>query len=327
MKSGIILLNLGGPSSTKEVRPFLYRLFSDPSILVGIPTPFRQLLAAFIALVKGGSSIKSYELIGGGSPQLKWTSAQASSLERHLLASAKGDDLFKVVVGMRTSRPNIGDALAELKTWGADKVILLPLFPQFSTTTTLSCFLEAERVLKKMNWKVPLEKVHSWPNHPAYIRLLRKTLEEALAQAVSQRRKPYVLVSAHSLPMKIIESGDYYADEVQKTVGALTVDLKVPWSLAFQSRNGPVPWLKPYTEDEIERLAAQGIEDIVVVPISFVSDHIETLYELDLLYADLAKSKGVKSFSRTRSFNDDPEFSHVLSEVLGSELSNRSFHA
>lgn len=319
-KRGVILFNLGGPARLSDVRPFLFRLFSDPDILVGIPAPIRILLAAFIALVKGTGSKKIYAEAfpenGGGSPIFKWTGAQARGLEERL-ARRFPNDRVKVVIGMRAAPPFIGDALDELRAFGADEITLLPLFPQFSTTTTGSCFKEFYRALKRArDWKPSVREIRSWPDHPGYVKLTARTIQEGVqAAAKNPALKTHILFSAHSLPMKIIERGDPYPDEIRKTVELAAQGLPYPWSLAFQSKNGPVPWLKPYTEDAIEHLAESGIEQIVLVPVSFVSDHIETTYELDILYSDLARSRGVRSLIRTRMFNDDPEFQDVLADV------------
>lgn len=313
LKRGVLLLNLGGPVELKDVKPFLYNLFSDPDILVGVPTPFRQTLAFLISQVKGSSSKKIYQAIGGGSPQLRWTRTQAELLTHSL--NSNGSVEVKVTVGMRAWNPTIDDGLKELREWGADEVVLFPLFPQFSTTTTGSCFKEARRCLKRMGWDPKIREVHSWPDDENYIRLLRKTVDEAIDVALVSG-SVHVLFSAHSLPMSVIERGDPYPEHVDRTIKAVANGLEHPWSLAFQSRNGPVPWLKPYTEDEIERLGQAGVKQIVVVPVSFVSDHIETLYELDQLYADHARSHGITGYFRSRSFNDDPHFIEVMARQL-----------
>lgn len=314
MKTGILLLNLGGPHQLQDVKPFLYNLFSDPDILIGIPTPFRQVIAFFISQLKAKSSIEAYAKIGGGSPQLKWTQVQANQLEEEL-KKRNGD--FKIAIGMRAWTPFIEDGLEELRTWGAEKLVLLPLFPQYSFTTTGSCFKEAERWLEKWNWRPQLVKVDRWPEHPVYIQMLLEGLEAKLKELKQLSSEPYhILFSAHSLPLKIVEKGDPYPKDVETTMHKLTKDLSHPWSLAFQSRNGKLPWLEPYTEDEIVRLGKSGIKNLIVVPISFVSDHIETLFELDMLYFDLAKEHGIKNFLRTPSFNNDPRFISLLASLV-----------
>lgn len=315
MKQGILLLNFGGPWTLADVKPFLYRLFANPRVLVGIPAPLRHLLAFMIAQIKGPSSIKSYRSIGGGSPQLKWTVIQAEGL-RQLLPQTG----VHVEFGMRSSEPSIETALQQMKFWGADQLVLMPLFPQFSTTTTATCFDVVEEGLNKLGWHPPLRTVTHWPDHPEYISLLRSSVEEALSEAESQSSGPtapaHIVFSAHSLPMKIVERGDPYADDVARTVQAVTQGLTAPWSLAFQSRNGKLPWLKPYLDDELKRLGRDGVETVVVVPISFVSDHIETLFELDQLYAEVARKHGIKHYYRARCFNDNPEFPRVLQSIL-----------
>lgn len=316
MKTGVLLLNFGGPWTLADVKPFLYRLFSNPSVLVGVPAPLRQMLAFAIAQVKGPSSVRSYESIGGSSPQLKWTEAQAEGLRRLLNGGVR------VEVGMRSAEPSIERALRRLKDWGASRLVLLPLFPQFSTTTTGTCFQEVKDSLERLNWSPPTSEVKNWPDHPGYVALLHRTVEEAVRVAEAEREREgasdpvHVLFSAHSLPLKIVERGDPYSLDVWRTIDAVKGGLRQPWSLCFQSRNGRLPWLQPYTEDEIMRLAREGVRRLVVVPVSFVSDHIETLYELDQLYADLARRQGVTHYYRARAFNDDPEFPKVLRSIL-----------
>jgi protoporphyrin/coproporphyrin ferrochelatase len=314
MKQGILLLNFGGPWTLSDVKPFLYRLFVNPRVLVGIPAPLRQLLAFMIAQIKGPSSIRNYRSIGGGSPQLKWTVIQAEGL-RQLLRKE-----VRVEVGMRSSDPSIEAALEQMKFWGADQLTLMPLFPQFSTTTTGTCFDVVEDGLNKLGWHPQLTTITHWPDHPEYISLLRRSVDEAISLAESERNGStgpiHVVFSAHSLPMKIVELGDPYADDVARTVRAVTQGLQTPWSLAFQSRNGRLPWLKPYLEDELKRLGRDGVDTVVVVPISFVSDHIETLFELDRLYPEMARKHGIKHYYRARCFNDDAQFPRVLQSIL-----------
>lgn len=308
-------MNFGGPWTLSDVKPFLYRLFANPAVLIGVPTPFRQLLAFLIAQVKGPSSIKSYRSIGPGSPQLKWTTIQAEGL-RTLLEN----DSIRVEMGMRSADPKIERALMLLQDWGADQLVLLPLFPHFSTTTTGTCFTEVKAALSRMNWNPEIREIANWPDHRGYTALLRRSVDEAIARAESERNGSndpiHVLFSAHSLPLKIVKRGDPYPQDVERTIAAVTRGLKQPWSLAFQSRNGPLPWLEPYLEDELKRLGREGVKRVAVVPVSFVSDHIETLFELDQLYARIAKAHGITHYYRARCFNGDPEFPRVLHSIL-----------
>jgi len=321
MKTGIALLNFGGPWTLREVKPFLYRLFANPSVLVGVPAPLRQLAAFAIAQVKGPSSVECYRLIGGGSPQLMWTEAQAEGLRRLLSddgGHARGS--VRVEVGMRSAEPSIESALRKLKDWGAEELVVLPLFPQFSTTTTGTCLQEVGDALRRLRWSPPLREVEHWPDHAAYAALLRRTVDEAIGQAERERGDEpdaiHVLFSAHSLPLKIVERGDPYPRDVWRTVEAVAAGLGHSWSLCYQSRNGKMPWLEPYTEDELRRLGREGVRRVVVVPLSFVSDHVETLYELDMLYRERARECGITHYYRARAFNGDPEFPAVLRSVL-----------
>jgi ferrochelatase len=312
MKQGILLMNFGGPWTLSEVKPFLYRLFANPRVLVGIPSPLRQALAFMISQIKGPASIDSYRSIGGGSPQLKWTAIQAGGL-RAMMPNPE----VRIEIGMRSSEPSIEKAISALRLWGAEELTLLPLFPQFSTTTTATCFDVVDEELARLKWRPTIHKVTNWPDHPPYISLLRATLDQAIAKALDESTGPlHILFSAHSLPMKIVERGDPYADDIGRTVKAVTAGLHQPWSLAFQSRNGRLPWLQPYLEDEIKRLGGEGVETLVVAPISFVSDHIETLFELDQLYAGLARKHGIKHYHRARCFNGDAEFPRVLKSIV-----------
>jgi protoporphyrin/coproporphyrin ferrochelatase len=314
-RTGILLLNFGGPWTLSEVKPFLYRLFVNPAVLVGVPSPLRQLLAFLIAQVKGPSSIRNYRSIGGGSPQLKWTATQAEGLLRLL-----GNNSVRIEIGMRSAEPSIETALLRLRQWGAGEVVLFPLFPHFSTTTTGTCFEEATRSLEALNWHPLVRQIRNWPDHQDYISLLRRVVDEAIGRAESERNGSgdpiHVVFSAHSLPMKIVERGDPYPEDIERTIRAVTRDLRHPWSLSFQSRNGKLAWLRPYLEDELKRLGKEGMKHVVVVPISFVSDHIETLYELDQLYAQTAKQHGITHYSRARCFNGDPAFSRVLYSIF-----------
>jgi len=221
---------------------------------------------------------------------------------------------------MRSSDPSIDAALEQMKFWGADELTLMPLFPQFSTTTTGTCFDVVSDSLDKLDWHPQLTTISHWPDHPEYIHLLRHSVDEAISLAQSKRNGStdpvHVIFSAHSLPMKIVERGDPYAEDVARTVRAVTEGLQAPWSIAFQSRNGRLPWLKPYLEDELKRLGREGVNAVVVVPISFVSDHIETLFELDRLYFDVARKHGIEHYYRARCFNDDAQFPRVLQSIL-----------
>ena len=319
-KVGVALLNFGGPWTLDDVKPFLYRLFSNKAVLVGLPAPLRQLAAFAIAQAKGAASIEAYRSIGGGSPQLKWTVEQAEGLRRLLHEDGRAAADVHVAVGMRSAEPSIEAALRSLKEWGAERLVLLPLFPHFSTTTTGTCLEEAGASLRRLKWRPEVVEIERWPDEWSYAALLRRTVDEAVAEAVGERGAAadpiHILLSAHSLPLNIVRRGDPYEGDILRTVEAVTRGLEHPWSLCFQSRNGKMRWLEPYLEDELGRLAREGVRRVVVVPVSFVSDHIETLFELDQLYAAEARRHGITHYYRARAFNGDPAFAGVLHALV-----------
>lgn len=317
-KTGILLLNLGGPGEPSDVTPFLFNLFSDEDILVGIPAVLRIPLALLIASLKGGSSVKNYGGSGSFGAQLHWTREQACSLAGRLPS-------HPVEIGMRAWHPFIEEGLLNLRRQGVERILLLPLFPQFSTTTTGSCFREVARVLARWGWNPEIQALRTWAVFPPYIQALRARAREAVAKArISMPgEEPHVLFSAHSLPMSVVKRGDPYPEETRETLEAVVAGgLGAPYSLSFQSRNGKAKWIEPYTEDKIPELAKEGVRNLVLVPMSFVSDHIETLHELDQLYTELAEKSGIRNISRSRSFNADPDFIDVLASLAKEALDN-----
>lgn len=315
MKRGVFLLNFGGPDTLSDVKPYLFRLFSDPHILVGIPNPIRIGLAFLISRIKAPSSRRMYERIGGCSPQLKWTQRQMELLDQKL---KKTNDNVKVLLGMKSWPPDIETALRAFKDWNADELVLLPLFPQFSTTTTGACLDDVFQTLRRMKWCPRIRTKTSWCDHKPFTDLLGNLIQtqiDLLPQEATEKNT-HIVFSAHSLPMKIVNRGDPYPTEVHRTVATLARCISLPWSLAYQSKNGPIPWLKPYTDSHILELARHGCKHLIVVPISFVSDHIETLYELDIEISEQAQKAGIQTFLRVPLFNDDPRFIHVLSSLV-----------
>lgn len=286
--TAILLLNFGGPETNDDVKPFLLRLFSDPDVLKGVPRWLAWFLARLIVFLKAKESKKAYALIGGGSPQRFWTEKQAALLQTHLQERGATE---RVWIGMNYAAPFIADTLKEMTTHNYERLVVLALFPQFSTTTTGSCLNNLKSALKKLNWNPELVVVEKWHDHASYVDLVRDQIAKTCEGLPLE--ETHVLFSAHSLPMKIINDGDPYPKHIDETVAQTASELTHNWSLAFQSRNGPLPWLGPHIDDEIKRLAQEGIKNLVVVPVSFVSDHIETLYELDILYAELSQQVGI----------------------------------
>jgi protoporphyrin/coproporphyrin ferrochelatase len=314
---GVLLLNLGGPERPQDVRPFLYNLFSDPEIL-RLPSSWLQApLAWLISTLRFQKSQKNYQKIGGGSPLRQITEAQALALRNRLHQSGYR---IKVYVGMRYWHPFTEEAIAQIKRDNIEKLVILPLYPQFSISTSGSSFRELERL-----WQADLELKHiqytvvpSWYNNPTYIEAMANLIGKTMEQ-VDQPHQAHVFFSAHGVPASYVEeAGDPYQQEIEECANLIIKKLNAanPYTLAYQSRVGPVEWLKPYTNEAIERLAKKGTRELVVVPISFVSEHIETLEEIDIEYRELAQEAGIQTFARVPAPDTDPVFIQALEEIV-----------
>ena len=310
MKIAIILFNLGGPDSLDAVKPFLRNLFSDPAI-VTLPTWLRLPLASFIASRRTPKAREIYAQIGGGSPIVGQTEAQARALE-----SALGTEHeWRGYVCMRYWHPMTEAVVSAVKRFAPDRIVLLPLYPQYSTTTTASSF---DAWKKASSFKVPTVEIASYPTEPGFIRASIELVKQGLAEAGDGPRR--VLFSAHGLPEKIIKAGDPYQAQVEQTAGAIGQHLEgVDWSVCYQSRVGPLKWIGPSTEAEIRRAAADG-RGIVLYPLSFVSEHSETLVELDIEYRHLAEQAGVSNYVRVPTVGTHPQFIHGLANLVRAAL-------
>ncbi len=309
-KTAVLLLQMGGPDSLDAVEPFLFNLFSDRDIIKLGPSFLQPFLARRISRNRAPVVERHYERIGGKSPIRELTEAQASALEEKLGAG------FRCFTAMRYWRPSTVEALAALKREGISRVVALPLYPHYSRATAGSSINELERVRKESG--VPFQVLYAdcFYNHRLYILALAEKIEEALNR-FADRRSAVLLFSAHSLPQSFIDEGDPYLAQVKETVGLVMQHFRgMEFHLAFQSRSGPVKWLEPDTRDVIGELAAKGRKDLLVVPVSFVSDHIETLYEIDIEYAELAGSLGIKNFRRVPALNSSPAFIECLAELV-----------
>jgi ferrochelatase len=303
--TGVMLLNLGGPDSLGAIRPFLYNLFSDRRIIRLGPAFMQKPLAWLISTLRAPKSRGYYRLIGGRSPILEITMAQAEALELRL--REHGD--FRVYVGMRYWRPFIADTLERARRDGVERLIALSLYPQYSVATTGS----SETSLREALGAHPMQcaYISSWYDHPIYIEALKEVISQGLEGFEGAR----LVFSAHSLPVKFIEEGDPYEREVMGTIEALTGRMPIEWRLGYQSRTGPVKWLEPSTEEVMRGLAAEGVGDVLVVPVSFVSDHVETLYEIDILYKSIAEGLGMR-LRRAESLNIRPLFIKALEDLI-----------
>ena len=314
---GVLLLNLGGPDELDDVRPFLFNLFSDPEI-IRLPFPWMQKpLAWFISSSRARKSQENYKQIGGGSPLRRITEEQAEALCDHL--QADGHDA-SVYVGMRYWHPFTEEAIARIKRDRIKRLVILPLYPQFSISTSGSSFRLLDRLWKEdpeLN-QIEYTVIPSWYKQPDYL----KTMAELIATELDECPNPdrvHIFFSAHGVPVSYVEeAGDPYQTEIEECTELIMRTLKRPndYTLAYQSKVGPVEWLKPYTEDAIESLAEQGVQDLLVVPISFVSEHIETLQEIDIEYRELALEAGIQNFYRAPAPNHHPRFIKALSDLV-----------
>lgn len=309
--TGVILLNLGGPDSLAAVRPFLYNLFSDRDIIRLGPDFLQKPIASFIAAARAGRTREIYRLIGGKSPLIDITKAQAAALEDALNSRGKS---YRVYVGMRYWHPFIEDTVMRMHHDGIKDIIALSLYPQYSIATAGSSLKKFKKALEKIygTGEFTLRCVTSWYDHPLYIDSLVERIKSGFSLFGNQ---PEVLFSAHSLPQKFIDAGDPYLKETEGTITAITNKIVMRWNLSFQSKSGLVKWLGPSTEWMIKELARKGVKDLLVVPVSFVSDHIETLFEIDILYRDMAAKLGM-NLRRTESLNTLPTFIRALAEII-----------
>ncbi|MCW5206722.1 ferrochelatase [Desulfobulbus sp. F5] len=308
-KIGVLLLNMGGPEKQENVLPFLYNLFSDRQIIRLGPALLQKPLAALIARRRAPKSRENYQKIGGGSPISAITARQAEAAE-HALAA---DGNFLVRPCMRYWHPFAAAALMEMSAAEVTELIALPLYPHYCRATSGSSFHDLREHNRKLGLNLPIQEIRSWPTEPDYIASLTARVQEGLARFGNETVQ--VVYSAHSLPKKFIDEGDPYVDEIRQTIAALEQQTGKQGRLCFQSRSGPVQWLEPSTEDMLIQLAVEGCKNILMVPIAFVSDHIETLYEIDMLYKGRAKELGMRLES-TRGLNDDPQFISALRNLV-----------
>jgi ferrochelatase len=321
---GIVLLNLGGPDSLKAVRPFLYNLFSDRNIIRLGPSFMQKPLASLISTFRSKKTEKLYSLIGGKSPIVDITTTQAKALEEELkskIQNLNSKITFKVYVAMRYWHPLIEEVIPDIYNNGIRKIVVLTLYPHYSVTTTGSSLLKLKEFLK--DYPLETSYISQWFNHPLYIEALVDLIREGIESfhIKSEIKNPkskidiHVLFSAHSLPQEFIDRGDPYVDHIKGTISEITKLLPVIWHLSYQSKTGPVKWLEPSTEDKLEELAREGARNVLVVPISFVSDHIETLYEIDILYQNMAQELGI-TLKRVNSLNIHPVFVKALADMV-----------
>ena len=314
MKIAIILFNLGGPDSLDAVQPFLRNLFGDPAIL-RLPSLIRRPLASLLARRRTPKARDIYAKIGGSSPILGQTEAQARALEAALGQGDGSQHEWRAYVCMRYWHPMTGAVVRSVERFAPDRIVLLPLYPQFSTTTTASSFKAWNDTA---TFKAPTTVVKDYPIEPGFIAASVELVKQGLAEAGAGPKR--VLFSAHGLPERIVKAGDPYQSQVEQTADAIGRRLGgVEWSVCYQSRVGPLKWIGPSTEAEIQRAGADKV-GVVLYPVSFVSEHSETLVELDIDYRRLAELDGVAIYVRVPAVGTHPLFIAGLARLVRDAL-------
>lgn len=318
--TGIVLLNMGGPDTLSAVRPFLANLFSDRD-LIRLPAPFltRPLFAWIVSGLRARKVRQYYEEIGGGSPIARHTEAQRATLEA-ALADTGGN--YRVYVGMRYWHPLAKHAALDMMGDGVTHALALPLYPQYCRATTGSSIRDFKRWLRWAGADIPLSEVASYPDHPGYVAALVEKIGNTLA-AAGAGRDTHLLFSFHGVPKSLIDEGDPYRAECLRTVAAVMPSFPgYPHSVSFQSKVGRVEWLSPDTVLEVRRLGREKVRTLAVIPASFVSEHIETLHELDIRLRATAEEAGIGTFLRVPALNDSPAFIRALREIALAALSD-----
>lgn len=312
-QTALILLNMGGPDSLDAIEPFLFNLFSDRE-LIQLPLggllqkPFARLISHF----RSKKVRESYEYIGGCSPLLAWTQKQAAGIAQRL-----GEEFVPFVV-MRYWHPRADEVLNQLRKQGIRQAIVVSMYPHYTGATTGSSVNDFKRCAARLYPELSYQLIEQWHDWPGYITALANRVKEGLEQFHELMREDVrILFSAHALPQKFIDRGDPYKEQVERTAWQVMQQVgNYRWSIAYQSRSGPVRWMEPGTDDEIIRLGAEGDKTMLMVPISFVSDHIETLEEIDLQYRMLAEQHGIPHFVRAPSLNAHADFLDGMSELV-----------
>lgn len=311
--TALILLNMGGPDSLEAVEPFLYNLFCDRE-LIQLPAgallqkPFAKMISHF----RSKKVVENYRVIGGKSPLLEWTQKQAAGIAKRL------GERFKPYVIMRYWHPRAEDVLSEIKAAGIDTAVVVSMYPHYTGATTGSSINDFKRATAKVHPELEYQLIKEWFDWSGYLDALANRITEGLETFHDlMRDEVQILFSAHALPQKFIDRGDPYQEQVETT--ALEVMQRVghnDWTIAYQSRSGPVKWMEPGTDDVLSELAEAGHRAVLMVPISFVSDHIETLEEIDVEYRHLATSQGIVNFCRAPSLNDHSDFLDAMADLV-----------
>ncbi|PPR11028.1 MAG: Ferrochelatase [Alphaproteobacteria bacterium MarineAlpha11_Bin1] len=306
----VVLFNLGGPDSPDSVQPFLKNLFSDPMIL-RVPGPLRWFLSRLIAWRRAPVAREIYAEIGGRSPILPETEKQAAALQ-----SALGEG-YRVFIAMRYWHPFAASVARDVLKWSPGRIVLCPLYPQFSTTTTESFTRVWSTAAEDIGLTAPTSTICCWPDVSGFVETIARMTDAAI-DSLFDNTNFRVLFSAHGLPKKIVDGGDPYPKQVERTASAILDQMKhkgIDNLVCYQSRVGPLEWLKPYTEDEIKKAGAEG-RSLIIVPVAFVSEHSETLVELDIEYAELAARAGVQEYIRVPTVGAENDFIQSIASLV-----------
>ena len=312
MKKAVILFNLGGPDKLENVEPFLFNLFNDPAIL-NLPTLLRYPLAKLISNRRAPTARKIYEELGGSSPILKLTKEQSFALETKLNQTQK-EDKYKCFIIMRCWNPRAKDVIKDVQLYNPDEVVLMPLYPQYSAATSGSSFKEWKDVCKKNNYHVKTSTICCYPTDQNFINAHTKEITKKIKDLKNFK----LIFSAHGLPEKNIMKGDPYQWQVEQSVKKIVESLgdeNLDWILSYQSRVGPLRWIGPSTETIIIKNSKIG-KHIVLVPIAFVSEHSETLVELDIEYKEIANANGCKNYTRVPALGINEDFIKAMSDLI-----------
>lgn len=312
--TSILLINLGGPDSLDSVEPFLFNLFSDRDIM-GYNRFIIKPLATILSRKRAPMVRKYYSLIGGKSPILELTLRQAKALKEGLSPYGRYD----VFVAMRYWHPGIEDVVKEMMTSPPGKIIVLPLYPHYSITTTGSSLNEFNRIWRRIgDTRIEVSIVREWYDNPFFIDAMCHSIRTGLESCKLDLQSTHIVFSAHGIPLRFIKQGDPYASQIEKSVKIISGRLGPGgnYHLCYQSRVGPLEWLGPSTEEMLRELGENRVKDVMLVPISFVSDHLETLYEMDILYREMAIGYGISNYFRAPALNDSPLFIEALKDIV-----------
>ena len=312
MKKAVILFNLGGPDKIENVEPFLFNLFNDPAIL-NLPTVLRYPLAKLISNRRAPVAKKIYEELGGSSPILKLTKEQSEALETKL-NQTEADNEYKCFIIMRCWNPRANDVIKDVQLFNPEEIILMPLYPQYSAATSGSSIKEWKDICKKNKYQVKTSTICCYPTDQNFINAHTKEI----IKKIKDLKNFKLIFSAHGLPEKNIKKGDPYQWQVEQSVKKIVENLNIEnldWILSYQSRVGPLKWIGPSTEAIIVENSKIG-KHIVLVPIAFVSEHSETLVELDIEYKEIADANGCKNYTRVPALGINEDFIKAMSELI-----------